>query len=49
MDYFQHKLDDKNRLTLPAELHQEFATGIVLAQGFDSTIFVTLSTFGKTQ
>jgi transcriptional regulator MraZ len=40
MDFFQHKLDDKNRLTLPSELHQEFASGIVLAQGFDSTIFL---------
>ena len=40
MDYFQHKLDDKNRLTLPTELHREFESGLVLAQGFDSTIFL---------
>jgi MraZ protein len=41
MDYFQHKLDDKNRLTLPAELHREFENGeVILAQGYDSTIFL---------
>lgn len=41
MDYFQHKLDDKNRLTLPAELHREFTGGeVILAQGYDSTIFL---------
>lgn len=34
VDYFQRKLDDKRRLTIPAELRAEFATGVVVTQGF---------------
>lgn len=34
MDYFQRKLDDKHRLTMPTELRQEFSSGIVLTRGF---------------
>ncbi|HSX41174.1 MAG TPA: hypothetical protein VLF21_00855 [Candidatus Saccharimonadales bacterium] len=35
MRYFRRKLDDKNRLTIPAELHDEFAGGkIVITKGF---------------
>ena len=34
VDYFQRKLDDKRRLTIPTELRQEFATGVVLTRGF---------------
>jgi MraZ protein len=33
-DYFERKLDDKLRLTLPAELRAEFATGAVVTRGF---------------
>lgn len=33
-DYFQRKLDDKRRLTIPAELHAEFASGVVITRGF---------------
>ena len=33
-DYFERKLDDKHRLTIPAELRAEFASGVVLTQGF---------------
>lgn len=33
-DYFERKLDDKRRLTIPAELRDEFASGAVLTQGF---------------
>jgi MraZ protein len=33
-DYFERKLDDKRRLTLPPELRDEFATGAVLTRGF---------------
>lgn len=33
-DYFERKLDDKRRLTMPVELREEFATGVVLTQGF---------------
>lgn len=33
-DYFQRRLDDKRRLTIPAELRAEFAGGVVLTRGF---------------
>lgn len=33
-DYFERKLDDKRRLTIPAELRIEFASGAVITQGF---------------
>ncbi len=35
VDYFERKLDDKRRLTIPAELRAEFASGVVLTKGFD--------------
>jgi MraZ protein len=34
-DYFERKLDDKRRLTLPPELRAEFASGVVLTRGFE--------------
>ncbi len=34
MDYFERRLDDKRRLTIPAELRIEFASGIVITRGF---------------
>lgn len=33
-DYFERKLDDKRRLTIPAELRAEFAGGVVITRGF---------------
>lgn len=33
-DYFERKLDDKRRLTIPTELRAEFATGVVVTRGF---------------
>ena len=36
MDYFERKLDDKRRLTIPTELRAEFASGVVLTRGFGS-------------
>ncbi|MBP7760895.1 cell division/cell wall cluster transcriptional repressor MraZ [Candidatus Saccharibacteria bacterium] len=33
-DYFERKLDDKHRLTIPAELRHEFADGVVVTRGF---------------
>lgn len=33
-DYFERKLDDKRRLTIPAELRSEFASGVVITRGF---------------
>lgn len=34
IDYFERKLDDKRRLTIPTELRSEFSSGIVLTRGF---------------
>lgn len=35
MDFFERKLDDKNRLTIPAELRHEFEAGrVVITRGF---------------
>lgn len=37
MDYFERKLDDKNRLTIPAELRAEFAEGkVIFTRGFQN-------------
>lgn len=37
-DYFERRLDDKRRLTIPAELRHEFASGVVLTRGFKNYI-----------
>lgn len=34
VDYFERKLDDKRRLTMPTELRSEFASGVVITRGF---------------
>lgn len=34
IDYFERKLDDKHRLTIPAELRAEFESGVVVTRGF---------------
>jgi MraZ protein len=34
IDYFERKLDDKRRLTIPSELRVEFASGFVVTRGF---------------
>ena len=34
VDYFERKLDDKRRLSIPAELRAEFASGVVVTRGF---------------
>lgn len=34
VDYFERKLDDKRRLTIPTEVRDEFASGVVLTRGF---------------
>lgn len=34
VDYFERKLDEKRRLTIPAELRSEFAGGVVVTRGF---------------
>ncbi len=35
-DYFERKLDDKRRLTIPAELRDEFKSGVVVTRGFQN-------------
>ena len=34
LDYFERKLDDKRRLTIPTELRSEFESGVVMTRGF---------------
>ena len=34
VDYFERRLDDKRRLTIPSELREEFISGVVLTRGF---------------
>jgi MraZ protein len=34
VDYFERKLDDKRRLTIPPELRDKFASGAVVTKGF---------------
>lgn len=34
VDYFERRLDDKRRLTIPVELRSEFAGGVVVSRGF---------------
>jgi MraZ protein len=36
---YEHAIDDKNRLTLPAKFRQEFADGVVLTRGLDGCLF----------
>lgn len=36
VDYFERKLDDKHRLTIPTELRDEFASGVVVTRGFQN-------------
>ncbi len=40
VDYFERKLDDKRRLTIPAELRSEFASGVVVTQGFQTYLHI---------
>lgn len=39
-DYFERKLDDKRRLTIPSELRAEFASGVVMTRGFKDYLHV---------
>ena len=34
VDYFERRLDDKRRLTIPVEVRAEFVSGVVLTRGF---------------
>lgn len=35
VDYFERRLDDKRRLTVPSELREEFLSGVVITRGFE--------------
>jgi MraZ protein len=37
---FEHTIDDKNRLTLPARFRQAFADGVVVTRGIDPCLAV---------
>ena len=34
VDYFQRRLDEKRRLTIPTELREQFSSGAVVTRGF---------------
>ena len=36
---YEHTIDDKNRLTLPARFRQAFADGIVVTRGLDGCLY----------
>jgi MraZ protein len=36
IDYFERKLDDKRRLTIPTELRDELLSGVVITKGFQN-------------
>ena len=40
LDYFERKLDDKRRLTIPSELRDEFSSGVVITRGFGKYLHV---------
>jgi transcriptional regulator MraZ len=40
---YEHTLDDKNRLTLPARFRQAFLEGIVVTRGMDGCLFAYTS------
>jgi len=37
---YEHTLDDKNRLTLPAKVRQALGGGVVVTRGMDGCLFV---------
>jgi MraZ protein len=36
---YEHTIDDKNRLTLPAKFRQAFADGVVVTRGLDGCLY----------
>ena len=40
VDYFERKLDDKRRLTIPVELRHEFLSGVVVTRGFKNYLHI---------
>ena len=39
-DYFERKLDDKRRLTMPSDIRKEFVSGVVITRGFGKYLHV---------
>jgi len=39
-DYFERKLDDKRRLTMPSDIREEFASGVVITRGFGKYLHI---------
>ena len=40
LDYFERKLDDKRRLTIPADLRAEFAGVVLITRGFGTYLHI---------
>ena len=40
VDYFERKLDDKRRLTIPTELRAKFSDGVVVTRGFGKYLHI---------
>ena len=40
---YEHTIDDKNRLTLPAKFRRAFEDGIVVTRGFDGCVYAWTS------
>ena len=36
---YEHTIDEKNRLTLPARFRRSFADGVVLTKGMDGCVY----------
>lgn len=50
MDFFERKLDDKNRLTIPAELRHEFEGGkVIITRGFANYLHLYTENVWNTQ
>jgi len=49
VDYFERKLDDKRRLTIPAELREEFKSGVVVTKGFGAYLHMYAQEVWNTQ
>jgi len=37
---YEHTIDDKNRLTLPARFREQLASGVVVSRGMDGCLYV---------
>ncbi len=49
MDYFERKLDDKNRLTIPSELQAELGNEVVITPGFGQYLHLYARTVWEEQ